>query len=101
MFTKGAIAATFCVNTTDDELYELDETFSLVIDAASLPASVIHGNPYTANVTILDNECTYIISAYLLRTPVHGNICCINNYVYVNTDLVVPQFPVYVPWHYS
>ena len=78
MFTKGAIAATFCVNIRDDRLFELDETFSLVIDAASLPASVVRGNPYTADVTILDNECMYIISAYLLRTQVHCNICCIN-----------------------
>ena len=64
MFTKGDIAATFCVNITDDELLEVDETFSLAIDNASLPAGVIHRNPYTADVTILDNECTYIISAY-------------------------------------
>ena len=64
MFAKGDIAATFCVNITDDEFLEVDETFSLAIDTASLPASVIHGNPYTADVTILDNECTYLISAY-------------------------------------
>ena len=73
IFTKGAIAATFCVNTTDDEFFELEETFSLVIDAASLPASVIRGNPYTADVTILDNECMYIINAHLLRIQVHCN----------------------------
>ena len=64
MFTKGDIAATFCVNITDDYELEVDETFGLAIDNASLPAGVIHGNPYTADVTILDNECTYLISAY-------------------------------------
>ena len=58
MFTEGDTAATFCVNITDDELSEEEETFGLVINNASLPACVIRGNPYTANVTILHTECT-------------------------------------------
>ena len=43
-----------------DELSEEEETFSLVIDDVSLPACVICGSPYTANVTILHIECKYI-----------------------------------------
>ena len=60
MFTEGDTAAMFCVNITDDELSEEEETFSLVIDATSLPACVIRGYPYTANVTISRIECKYI-----------------------------------------
>ena len=59
MFTKGDTAAILCVNITDDQLLEEDEIFGLIIDAASLPVGVdICENLYTANVTILDNECT-------------------------------------------
>ena len=58
IFTEGDTAAMFCVNITDDELSEEEETFGLVIDAASLPACVIRRNPYRANVTILPTECT-------------------------------------------
>ena len=60
MFTEGDTAAMFCVNITNDELSEENETFGLVIDAASLPACIIRGSPYTANVTILHIECTYL-----------------------------------------
>ena len=59
-FTKGDNSAILCVNITDDNALEADETFSVVIDDTSLPTRVISIYPNAANVTILDNECKYL-----------------------------------------
>ena len=56
-FAKQDTSAKFCVNIIDDTSLEGNESFSLVIDATSLPTGVIPGNFHTAIVTILDNEC--------------------------------------------
>ena len=60
-FAKGDTSAIFCVNITDDNELEADETFSVVIDDTSLPACVISGYLNAANVTIVDNECKCLL----------------------------------------
>ena len=56
-FAVGDTSYLFCVNITDDNILEADETFSVVIDDTSLPDRVISIYPNAANVTIVDNEC--------------------------------------------
>ena len=52
-------AAIFNLNITDDDVYESIETFELVLNTTSLPDRVYHDHPYTATVSILDDEkCT-------------------------------------------
>ena len=51
--------AVFNLNLTDDDVYESIETFELVLNTTSLPDRVYHDHPYTATVSILDDEkCT-------------------------------------------
>ena len=71
-FAKGDTSVTFCINITDDNALEADETFSVVIDDTSLPDRVISRYPNAANVTILDNECKYLT--------------CIESHFQINVD---------------
>jgi len=57
MFRKGMSSASFNIDINDDMILENDETFSLTINASSLPFGVVRGNPHTARVTIEDDEC--------------------------------------------
>lgn len=57
VFGKGTSSASFNIIIINDMILESDETFSLTIDVISLPSDVIHGNPHTAIVTIVDDEC--------------------------------------------
>ena len=63
-FAKGDTSVTFCVNITDDNALEADETFSVIIDDTSLPVRAISVYPNAANVTIVDNECKYLTLLY-------------------------------------
>ena len=60
-FAKGDTSAIFCVNIIDDKALEADESFSVVIDDTSLPACVTSVYPNVTNVTILDDECKYLL----------------------------------------
>jgi len=57
VFRKGTSSASFNININNDMTLENDETFSLTINANSLPFGVIRGNPHTVRVTIEDDEC--------------------------------------------
>ena len=46
----------FSVNTTDDNVFEDDETFKLAIDTRTLPSQVTVNGDRTTVVTIVDNE---------------------------------------------
>ena len=62
-FATGDTAVTFCINISDDMRSETEETFGLIIDVGSVAASacVIQGNPYRANVTIVDDDWTELL----------------------------------------
>ncbi|MDE0159493.1 MAG: hypothetical protein OXN24_05505, partial [Candidatus Dadabacteria bacterium] len=49
-------AASFDIATTEDAADEPDETFTLAIDSANLPAGVVAGSPAAATVTITDDD---------------------------------------------
>ena len=57
-FTQGDISAKFCINITDDEDWEMDETFILTINATN--KHIILTKPYIVTVTIIDDECKYL-----------------------------------------
>lgn len=56
-FRKGSRRVPFRVNIINDNRVEPDEIFNLMINATSLPDGVIRDDPYTATVTIMDDEC--------------------------------------------
>ena len=57
----------FNVSILDDKILEEDENFILSIDPSSLPCCVTIGNYDQATVTILEDECKFIIN---IRTHV-------------------------------
>ena len=50
---KGDMKAVFCINITDDNKTEIDETFELQFNGL---VGVFRAHPYKATVTIVDNE---------------------------------------------
>ena len=52
---SGIQRVTFRVNITDDDVYEEDESFNLVIDH-SLPNRIHYCDPYRSMVTITSDE---------------------------------------------
>ena len=57
---KRKTAAKFCFKIIDDDNWEMDEVFGLEINDTSLPSGVFRASPYRANVTLMDNEGTYV-----------------------------------------
>ena len=57
MFRKGNRRTSFAVGIINDNMAENDETFNLIINSTSLPFGIVRDDPYTATVTILDDEC--------------------------------------------
>ena len=55
LFPNGTTTVKFPINITDDDVYEGDESFTLVIDD-SLPDLVVLGTPYRATVVVKDDE---------------------------------------------
>ena len=52
-FPVGSLTQTFSVNTLSDNIYEFNETFSLIIQPPST-LGLTRGNPMEAEVTIVD-----------------------------------------------
>ena len=52
----GEIESSFNAIIYDDDVYESDETFQLVIDRRRLPSRITHVFPYRSTVTILNDE---------------------------------------------
>lgn len=52
-FPVGSVLQSFSVNTTSDNVYEFNETFSLIIQPPST-LGLTRGNPMEAEVTIID-----------------------------------------------
>ena len=77
----GKEEESFNVPITDDDVYESDESFELVINRVRLPSRISRAHKYTSTVTILNNEkckyyvslCTYMYVILLLftRFPLH------------------------------
>jgi len=56
-FPAGVTSVTFDVPINDDSILEGNENFMLTIDLPTLPTDVTVGNPGSAIVTIVDNDC--------------------------------------------
>ena len=52
----GTTSITFEFPTTEDDICEDDETFTLTIDASSLPEGCVVGNPGSATVIVEDDD---------------------------------------------
>ena len=52
----GEIEFSFIAGIYDDDVYESNETFQLVIDHRGLPSRISRANPYRSTVTILNDE---------------------------------------------
>ena len=55
-FPAGTIIAKFDVGVINDDIFEGNETFSLRITPLPLHSQITRGNPFTAIVTIVDDE---------------------------------------------
>lgn len=55
IFPNGTTRVNFSVNITDDDVYEVNESFNLVI-VTNLPTLVNLGHPNKAAITIVDDE---------------------------------------------
>ena len=52
----GETESAFIASIKDDDVYESDETFQLVIDHSGLPSRISRADPYRSTVTILNDE---------------------------------------------
>ena len=55
-FIAGMISVQVFIPIIDDNTLEMDESFTLTIDASSLPSSVTVGDPDQARVTIVEDS---------------------------------------------
>jgi len=53
----GMTSVTFDVPINDDDIFEGDENFMLIIDLSSLPTGVNSSVPGEATVTIVNDDC--------------------------------------------
>ena len=60
-FPAGQTRIPFNVPISDDMLLEGPEDFMLTINSSSLPGSVRLGTPSEATVTIVDDDCKWLI----------------------------------------
>ena len=64
-FYAGKTSASINILIADDNILEPNESFGLYIDSSSLPSGVIRISPYSATVTILNDDCKLIILLYM------------------------------------
>ena len=60
-FTAGTTEASLNVSLTDDNIFESNEKFMIIIDPSSLPSNVTVDDPDQVTVTIVDNDGKYFI----------------------------------------
>ena len=58
IFPAGSTKANFSIPITDDDIFELDETFflTLVIPQSAQAIGVMRSDPFMATVTIIDDD---------------------------------------------
>lgn len=59
-FPAGSRVQTFTVNTLSDDVWEFNETFSLIIQEPSV-LGLTRGNPRETQITIIDTTGTWLI----------------------------------------
>jgi len=77
-------SVSFNVLINDDNIFEGDENFTVTIDPSSLPDDLTRGNPGSATVTIVDDDCkSYCLYSYKLK----------KNRFETSTSITVKFFP--------
>ena len=56
-FSAGMTRIPLNVSINDDDIFERNDTFSLVVNASSLPKDVTVGDGGQVTVTIVDDDC--------------------------------------------
>ena len=89
-FTPGQTRQSLLFNIEEDNILESDEVFSFSIDSSSLPNGATTGNFATTNITILDDECKYLIVGVIKHLQHILAISCymhahVYKYVYQHT----------------
>lgn len=69
------------LNITDDDVYESDETFDLVINSTLLPDHIFLDHPYTAILSILNDEKRMYVGSHLYNM----HTLHIHTHIYVTT----------------
>ena len=67
----------FNISINNDDTFEDNETFTLIINTSSLPSHVIVGSPGQATVTIVDDDCKLFLS-YLHQRKSCENVLMLN-----------------------
>ena len=74
IFPAGSTKESFSIPITNDDMFELDETFflTLVIPQPAQDIGVMRGVPFMAAVTIINDEgeCSVATHAHILVQPV-------------------------------
>ena len=61
-FSAGQPSATLSIQTENDNIAELTEYFKVMIVSTSKPDLVNIGDPDTSYVTIVDNDCEFVLN---------------------------------------
>ena len=64
-FTAGGTVALLTIPINDDETFEGNENFTLIIDSSSLPSDVTIINPSRTTVTIIEDEGNKMMINYI------------------------------------
>ena len=57
----------FDISITNDNTFEGNENFILIINSSSLPSNITHGDPGQATVTIVDDDGEQLIVINLIK----------------------------------
>ena len=64
-FPAGTTRVPFDIPINNDDIYEVNETFTLDIDPSSLPTDGTFDNPGQATMTIVDDDSKICITFYV------------------------------------
>ena len=54
---RGETSAVFCIEIYNDSMFEMNEEFTMSINNNTLHTDIVLMQPYTATITIVDDEC--------------------------------------------
>ena len=85
-FPAGVTRTLFNVSIIDDDVYEVNETFELVINSLFLPVNVSVVNPNQTTVIIKNDDCKWCDKLYFVMKldfvfVMHSSISNISNFI--------------------
>lgn len=79
-FPAGVTSAMFNVSISNDDIFESNETFNLIIDVFSLPSNIAVGDISQAAVTILNddgNKFIILCSLFTIHNIANNSSTCL------------------------